>query len=74
MDLDQPREERVAHFHKLTAGKLDWTPITESIYALTRSFVKWRVQSDVQILEVELLMSPEKSQRIQKIVLRNADA
>lgn len=74
MDLDQPREERVALFQKLTTGKLDWAPIAESIYAPTRSFVKWRVRSGVQILEVELLMSPEKSQRIQKVVLRNADA
>lgn len=72
MDLDQPREERIADLLHLASGKSHWQPVEGSIAAPTRSFIKWRVSSDESLLEIEMLMSPEKSQRIQKLVLRAA--
>jgi CubicO group peptidase (beta-lactamase class C family) len=70
MDLDQPRAERIADFAKLTAGLSKWNLVEGSISAPTPSYVKWSVACQDKILEVELLMSPEKSQRIQKLTLR----
>jgi CubicO group peptidase (beta-lactamase class C family) len=70
MDLDQPREERVAQLLKLTSGKRQWSAVDNSISAPTKSYVKWRVACEGNLLEVELLMSPEKSQRIQKLTLK----
>jgi CubicO group peptidase (beta-lactamase class C family) len=70
MDLDQPRAERIADFAKLTAGLSIWDLVKGSISAPTPSYVKWSVACQDTILEVELLMSPEKSQRIQKLTLR----
>jgi CubicO group peptidase (beta-lactamase class C family) len=70
MDLDQPREERVAQLLKLTSGKSQWSAVDNSISAPTKSYVKWRVACEGNLLEVELLMSPEKSQRIQKLTLK----
>jgi CubicO group peptidase (beta-lactamase class C family) len=70
MDLDQPREERVAQLLKLTSGKSQWSVVDNSISAPTKSYVKWRVACEGNLLEVELLMSPEKSQRIQKLTFR----
>jgi CubicO group peptidase (beta-lactamase class C family) len=71
MDLDQPRRERVADILKMTAGKSQWSTVESSISAPTKSYVKWRVACDGNLIEIELLMSPEKSQRIQKLTLKN---
>jgi len=72
MDLDQPRAERIADFAKLTAGLSIWDLVEGSISAPTPSYVKWSVACQDTILEVELLMSPEKSQRIQKLTLKDS--
>jgi len=72
MDLDQPRAERIADFAKLTAGLSRWDLVEGSISAPTPSYVKWSVACQDTILEVELLMSPEKSQRIQKLTLKDS--
>jgi CubicO group peptidase (beta-lactamase class C family) len=70
MDLDQPRTERIADFSKLTAGESNWKPVEGTLSAPTPSYVKWSVACQDEILEIELLMSPEKSQRIQKLTLK----
>ncbi len=70
MDLDQPRAERKADFSKLAAGESSWKPVEGTLSAPTPSYVKWSVACQDKILEIELLMSPEKSQRIQKLALR----
>jgi hypothetical protein len=72
MDLDRPRAERIADLQKLTSGKGAWKVVEGSITAPTRSFAKWNVESDGSVLEVELLMSPEKSPKIQKLTFKSA--
>lgn len=73
MDLDQPRAERIAELRKLTSGKDNSKPLEDSITAPTKSFVKWKVESEASAIEVELLMSPQKSPKIQKLTLKIAD-
>lgn len=72
MDLDQPRAERIAELGKLTLGKAHWKPVTDSITAPTKSFAKWKVESEASAIEVEMLMSPEKSPKIQKLTFKKA--
>ncbi len=67
MDLDQPREERIAELQKLTSGKTLWKPVVDSLTAPTKTFAKWRVESGGSTIEVELLMSPHKSPKIQHL-------
>lgn len=73
MDLDQPRAERIVELRKLTAGKANWNPVADSITAPTKSFAKWKVQSEASAIEVELLMSPQKSPKIQKLTLKSTN-
>jgi CubicO group peptidase (beta-lactamase class C family) len=73
MDLDQPRAERIAELLKLTSGKTNWKPSEGSITAPTKSTVTWKVQTGASSIEVELLMSPQKSPKIQKLIFRSAD-
>lgn len=73
MDLDQPRKERKAEIEKLTSGKTTWATHNGSITAPTKSFALWKVTSGVEVLEIKLLMSPEKEQRIQKLSLSPID-
>lgn len=73
MDLDQPRAERIAELQKLTSGKTTWKPLEGSVTAPTKSFVKWKVVSEASFIEVELLMSPQKSPKIQKLTLKSVD-
>ena len=72
MDLDQPRAERIAELEKLTSGKTIWKTIADSITAPTKSFAKWKVESEASAIEVEMLMSPEKSPKIQKLTFKKA--
>ena len=72
MDLDQPRVERKAEFQRLTSSKA-WTTLEESISAPTKSFAIWKIACDGEVLEIKLLMSPEKNQRIQKLALERLD-
>ena len=73
MDLDQPRAERIAELRKLTSGKDNWKPLEGSITAQTKSNVTWKVESGGSAIEVELLMSPQKSPKIQKLTLKSAN-
>lgn len=72
MDLDRPRAERIADLQKLTSGKSGWKVVEGSITSPTKSFAKWNVESDGSVLEVEMLMSPEKSPKIQKLTFKSA--
>lgn len=73
MDMDQPRLERVAEVEKLTSGRSNWKVVVGSLTAPTKSHAKWRVESEGSALEVELLMSPEKSPKIQKLVVKASE-
>lgn len=73
MDLDQPRAERIAGLLKLTYGKDNWTPSEGSITAPTKSNIRWKVESGASAIEIELLMTPQKSPKIQKLTFRSAD-
>ena len=73
MDLDQPRAERIAELLKLTSGKSNWKPSEGSITAPTKSNVTWKVQTGASLIEVELLMSPQKSPKIQKLIFRSTE-
>lgn len=73
MDLDQPRGERKAEFLKTAAGKNNWTVVEGSIKAPTKSYAIWKVASGYEVLEIKLLMSPEKNQRIQKLSVAPID-
>jgi CubicO group peptidase (beta-lactamase class C family) len=66
MDLDQPRAERLTEIQRATNGKA-WADVEGSLTAPTKSFAIWRVKSVNEVLEIKLLMSPEKNQRIQKL-------
>jgi hypothetical protein len=72
MDLDRPRAERIADLQKLTSGKGAWKVVEGSITSPTKSFAKWNVESDGSALEIEMLMSPEKSPKIQKLTFKSA--
>jgi CubicO group peptidase (beta-lactamase class C family) len=72
MDLDRPRAERIADLQKLTSGKGAWKVVDGSLTGPTRSFAKWTVESDGSTVEVEMLMSPEKSPKIQKLTFKSA--
>jgi hypothetical protein len=73
MDMDQPRLERNASVEKLTSGRSNWKVVAGSLAAPTKSHAKWRVESEGSTLEVELLMSPEKSPKIQKLVVKASE-
>jgi hypothetical protein len=73
MDLDQPRDERIAELVKLKSSKDLWKLVEGSMTAPTKSFVKWKVDSEGSVIEVELLMSPQKSPKIQKLTLKSVD-
>ena len=70
MHMDQPREDRISALAKLTQGLSRWVVVDDSMTAPTASFAKWKVQSGEVTIEVELLMSPEKSPRIQKLTFK----
>ena len=72
MDLDQPRQERSSALEKITSGLTGWTVLADSLTAPTLSFAKWKVQSGEVMIEVEMLMSPEKSPRIQKLTFKTS--
>jgi len=72
MDLDQPRQERSSALEKITTGLTGWTVLADSLTAPTLSFAKWKVQSGEVMIEVEMLMSPEKSPRIQKLTFKTS--
>lgn len=67
MDLDQPREERAAAIARMTAGQSNWQMVEGSILATTKSSAQWQVYCGESQLTIEVLMTPEKSQRIQKL-------
>jgi CubicO group peptidase (beta-lactamase class C family) len=69
MDLDQPREERKAEIQKIAGMKNDWAIVEGSIKAPTKSYAIWKVSSGGELIEIKLLMSPEKNPRIQKLAL-----
>ena len=71
MDLDQPRSERQLALAKLTQGHTDWCVVEDSLTAPTLSFAKWKMQSAESVIEVEMLMSPEKQPRIQKLTFKS---
>jgi len=73
MDMDQPRLERNASVEKLTSGRSNWKVVVGSLTAPTKSHAKWRVESEGITLEVELLMTPEKSPKIQKLVVKASE-
>lgn len=68
MDLDQPREERIAALRILTSGNSNWKPVEDSLTTPTISFAKWKMENDGGIIEVEMLMSPEKFPKIQRLI------
>lgn len=72
MDLDQPREERKAEILKLASGKNTWATVEGSIKAPTKSYAIWNVSSGSELIEIKILMSPEKSPRIQKLGLEQS--
>ena len=67
--LDRPIHERVTELEALTSGRSDWKVVPDSIKAPTKSHAKWEVESAGSILKVEILMSPEKSPKIQKLTV-----
>lgn len=72
MDLDQPREERKAEFQKISTLKNNWAVVEGSIKAPTKSYAIWKVSSGSEMIEIKLLMSPEKNPRIQKLALEQS--
>jgi CubicO group peptidase (beta-lactamase class C family) len=72
MDLDQPREERKSEFLKTTAGENNWVIVEGSIKAPTKSYAIWKVSSGSEMIEIKLLMSPERNPRIQKLALEQS--
>lgn len=70
MDLDQPRNERRAALEKILEGNLNIERVESSVTSSTLSHAKWSVQSGSKSIEIEMLMSPEKNPRIQKLVIK----
>lgn len=68
MDLDQPRAERIAELCKLTSGNSNWNPVGDSLTSPTESLALWKMESQGRTIAVDMLMSPEKSPRIQRLI------
>ena len=63
----------MAEIEKLTAGKAAWATVEGSITAPAKSFAIWKVTCGDEVLEIKLLMSPERKQRIQKLSVSPID-
>jgi CubicO group peptidase (beta-lactamase class C family) len=72
MDLDQPRNERMAAILALVASGANTSRVPGSLTTTTPAHAKWQVASDSGLIEVELLMSPTTPPKIQTLKVAKA--
>jgi CubicO group peptidase (beta-lactamase class C family) len=72
MDLDQPRNERMAAILTLVASGANTSRVPGSLTTTTPAHAKWHVTSDSGLIEVELLMSPTTPPKIQTLKVAKA--
>jgi CubicO group peptidase (beta-lactamase class C family) len=72
MDLDQPRNERMAAILTLVASGANTSRVPGSLTTTTPAHVKWQVVSDSDLIEVEILMSPTTPPKIQTLKVAKA--
>lgn len=72
MDLDQPRNERMAAILALVASGANTSRVPGSLTTTTPAHAKWQVVSDSGLIEVELLMSPTTPPKIQTLKVAKA--
>jgi hypothetical protein len=74
MDLDQPRNERVAAITAVTGGASTITRIPGSLSSTTPAHAKWQISSDSGLVEIEILMSPTVPPKIQTLKVAKVPA
>jgi len=72
MDLDQPRNERMAAILALVANGANISRVPGSLTTTTPAHAKWQVASDSGLIEVEILMSPTTQPKIQTLKVAKA--
>ena len=70
MDLDCPRSDRREEFAIVGQQFAGFARVDNSLSSSAKSHAKWKVAVDSKELEVEVLISPEKPPKVQKIVLK----
>ena len=67
MDLDQPRAERMTAIASEIGSGSKLSRVNESLKSMTPAHVKWQVTSDAGLVEIEILLTPTKSPKIQTL-------
>ena len=72
MDLDQPRNERVATILAITGNASALVRVPGSLTSSTPAHAKWSVSGDFGLVEIELLLSPTRPAKIQTLKVAKA--
>ncbi|MEI6648481.1 MAG: serine hydrolase domain-containing protein [Actinomycetes bacterium] len=70
MDFDCPRQDRKAEFEKVGTELGELFRLEGSLTSNAKSHVKWKVVGNGKMYQIELIVSPEKSPKVQKVVLK----
>jgi CubicO group peptidase (beta-lactamase class C family) len=67
MDLDQPRSERMAALSGVVRIGTKLSRVSESLKSTTPAHAKWQMASDVELFEIEILLTPTKPPKVQTL-------
>jgi len=67
MDLDQPRNERMAAVAAVTGEPTEVTRVPGSLSSTTPAHAKWQVSCGSSLVEIEILLTPTKPTKIQTL-------
>jgi hypothetical protein len=67
MDLDQPRNERMAAVTAVTGEPTEVTRVPGSLSSTTPAHAKWQVSCGSSLVEIEILLTPTKPTKIQTL-------
>lgn len=74
LDLDQPRNERVASINAILGNASTVTRLPDTLSSTTPAHAKWQVSSDSGVVEIEILMSPTSPPKIQTLKVAKVPA
>ena len=67
MDLDQPRQERMAAILGTVSNNSNLSRVSESLKSTTPAHAKWQVLGESGLIEIEVLLTPTKPPKIQTL-------
>jgi hypothetical protein len=67
MDLDQPRNERMASILAIVGNESTISRSPGTLSSTTPAHAKWQISSDSGLVEIEILMSPTSPPKIQTL-------